>query len=80
MPRPLEFYTQKQSGVSLPACRGRWVGVSRLGGGVRLVFVGEYRTMAFTVLIAYTPSVTPDGVTAPPTQGSLDSEEPTPYF
>ena len=26
--------------------------------------------MAFTVLIAYTPSVTPDGVTAPPTQGS----------
>ena len=33
-------------------------------------FVGDYRTMAFTVSIAYTPSVTPDGVTAPPTQGS----------
>ena len=29
--------------------------------------------MAFTVSMAYTPSVTPEGVTAPPTQGSLFS-------
>ena len=27
--------------------------------------------MAFTVSVAYTPSVTPKGVTAPPAQGSL---------
>ena len=36
--------------------------------------------MAFIVSIAFTPSVTPDGVTAPPTQGSLISESPSPYF
>ena len=34
-------------------------------------FVGDYRTTAFTTSIAFTPSVTPEGVTAPPTQGSL---------
>ena len=34
-------------------------------------FVGDYRTMAFAMSIAFTPSVAPDGVTAPPTQGSL---------
>ena len=99
MPRPLEFYTQKQSGVSLPACRGcaprsdskiymtaggrhtatKWATLAWLGGGVRLDFVGDYRTMAFSKSIAYTPSVTPDGVTALPTQGSLFSEHPTPY-
>ena len=64
-----------------PLCRGRWATLAWLGGGVRLDFVGEYRTMAFTMSIAFTPSVTPKGVTAPPTQGSLWLVQTgSPYF
>ena len=36
-------------------------------------FVGDYRTMAFAISAAYTPSVKPGGSTAPPIQGSLFS-------
>ena len=37
--------------------------------------------MAFTMSIAFTPSVTPKGVTAPPTQGSLWLVQTgSPYF
>ena len=78
MPRPLDFHTQKQCSVCLPCVGGGVTGGD--GGGVRLDFVGDYRTIAFTVSIAYTPSVTSDDVTAPPTQGSHFSEHPTPYF
>ena len=59
----------------------KWATLAWLGGGVRLDFVGEYRTMAFTMSIAFTPSVTPKGVTAPPTQGSLWLVQTgSPYF
>ena len=65
---PAEFHTQNPARRCLPCVGG---GVTEGdGGGVRLDFVGDYRTMAFTVSIAFTPSVAPDGVTAPPTQGS----------
>ena len=54
----------KPAGRLPPLCRGRWLPVKAVGGGVRLDFVGDYRTIAFTVPVAYTPSVTPKGVTA----------------
>ena len=56
-------------GVKPPGVYGE-VAARKGSRGVRLDFVGDYRTMAFIMSITYTPSVTPKGVTAPPTQGS----------
>ena len=69
----LEFRTQNQYSAASRRVGGGGTGTAGDGGGVRLVLVGDYRTIAFTVSVAYTPSVTPKGVTAPPTQGSLFS-------
>ena len=43
-------------------------------------FVEDDRTMAFSVSVAYAPSVMAYAMTAPPTQGSHFSEGPAPYF
>ena len=68
MPRPPEFHTRKQGSVCLPCVGGG--GTEGDGGGVRLDFVGGYRTIAFSVSAAFTPSVMACAMTAPPAQGS----------
>ena len=67
----LEFHTQKRQSVSLPCVGG---GGPRLRGSEGVYgsnFVGDYRTIASSKPIAFTPSVATNVATAPPTQGSL---------
>ncbi len=70
-PDALEFHTQKRQSVSLPCVGG---GGPRLRGSEGVYgsnFVGDYRTIASSKPIAFTPSVATNVATAPPTQGSL---------
>ena len=64
MPRPPEFHTQKQRSVSLPCVGGGGSALADSEGVYGSNFVGDYRTMAFIVSIAYTPSVMACAMTA----------------
>ena len=58
MPRPHEFRKNFRRGVCLPCVGGGGCPLGQTEGVYGSNFVGDYRTMAFTVSIAYTPSVT----------------------
>ena len=59
--RPLEFHTQKQRSAASRRAGGGGCPQGQSEGVYGSNFVGEYRTIAFTVPVAYTPSVTGNG-------------------
>ena len=70
-PDALEFHTQKQGSAASRRAGGGGCPQGQSEGVYGSNFVGDYRTIASSKPIAFTPSVMACAMTAPPTPGSL---------